>query len=153
MRVVSFDFDSTLSDTRHRQHKIDRVNGTDWAAYGLMCVDDPVGPAYPLAKFFSDYNIPWIIVSGRAEEARAVSEAWLEKYELYPVQIFLSDHRHAGMDHAAWKALRLQQIQKKHGFEIAFHVEDMSSVAVAAEAIGIPTMLVHPIGVLEDSFG
>lgn len=144
-KIISLDLDSTIASTRHRWHLIDRVNGTDWDAYSAECVNDEAGPALALAQHLSLMEVPFIVVSGRSESARELTLAWLHSRGVHPWAVFLCDDRHDTMSHHEWKALRLKEIADENNWEIVLHVDDITGVAVATEAIGIPTMLVHDI--------
>lgn len=145
LEVVSFDLDSTTYNTRHRHYLIDRVNGTDWDYYSMQSIDDTPGPAWHLARLLTKFGIPFIIVSGRSECAREVTLAKLEEDEIRPLHVFMCDERHNTMDHGAWKALRIKEVQDEYNLKVLFHVEDITAVAIACEALGVPTMLVHDI--------
>jgi hypothetical protein len=157
LEVVSFDYDSTLSDSRHRWPMIDRVNGTDWDAYGLAGEFDDDGPVLPLAQFLSSRNLPWIVVSGRANVAREISLKWLHDRGCFPWAVFLcEDDRHDWMPHGEWKATRFKEIQKQFGFKITMHFDDAGMVAEAVRAdpeLDFPVTLVHQIGQMVDHLG
>lgn len=144
--VVSFDLDSTLCSTLHRQWMIDRENGTDWTAYSMACENDDPGPALLLAQYLTKLNVPIVICSARDEAARELTLKWLHRHEVYPWLVVLDDGTHDGYSHGTWKAKKLLEIQETMGRKIAFHVDDWADVAVQTEAVGIPTMLVHEIG-------
>ncbi len=148
LKVVSTDFDSTLSDSRHRQGMIDRsveLPTSFWDKYSMEARWDDNGPAYAVARAMTDMDIPWIIVSGRSECARQVSWEWLRERDLRPWGLFLCDDRHEYMSHGEWKATRLLEIQKQLDCEIVLHYDDVSDVKVEAEKVGIPTVLVHDV--------
>jgi len=129
---------------------IDRDNGTDWDAYSMACADDTPGPALPLAQIFSKLEIPFIILSGRSECARLLTQGWLNSNGVHPWAIYLGDERHATMEHAEWKAMKAREIQRDLGVKISLHIEDHSSVALAMADIGIKTMLVHDVNKLSE---
>lgn len=149
LKVVSFDFDSTLSNSTGRQHLIDRSEGHPgpdfWNTYSMLSADDTDGPALPLAQYFTATNTPWIVVSGRSECARDISREWLRHRKCNPWGLYLCDERHDTMDHGAWKAMRLLEIQEQLKCEIVLHIDDITAVAVHTEKVGIPTLLVHRI--------
>lgn len=156
LKVVSMDFDSTISNSVHRWHMIDRTiaNGPDfWLEYSLESYGDSEGPAFATAKYLTDMELPWIIVSGRSEGAREVSWKWLRERGLRPWGLYLCDERHDYMGHGEWKALRLKEIQDELDCDIVLHYDDISDVAEHTERIGIPTVLVHPIGAVTDHLG
>lgn len=145
LEVVSVDLDSTIYDTHHRHHLIDRVRGTDWNAYSAAHINDTPGPAWELVRLFTRMDVPFIIVSGRSESARESTVAKLLADGIEPLYVFLEDERHGGMDHGAWKALRLKEIQDEYNLKVSFHIDDIAAVGVACEAVGIPTMLVYDV--------
>lgn len=156
LEVVSFDFDSTLSNSEHRWPMIDRVNGTDWEAYGLAAEYDGHGPALPMARYLSDRRAPWIVVSGRAEVSRKISWKWLHDRELFPWALFLCDDRHDYMEHGDWKALRFKEVEREHNMKIVLHFDDVSRVAEAVRddpELDFPVILVHEIGAVADHLG
>lgn len=156
LEVVSFDWDSTISDSRGRWHMIDRVNGTDWDAYSMESGSDGNGPALPLAQYLSAQNLPWIIVSGRSECARQISMKWLHDRQCYPWAVFMCDARHDYMPHGEWKATRFKEIQKENNWKIVMHFDDVGAVATAVEEdpdLDFPVILVHSVGEIEDHLG
>lgn len=157
--IISFDFDSTISNSEHRHHMIDREkdNGPDfWNRYSLEAIHDSAGPALPLAQYLSIKREPFIIVTGRSEIAREVSMLWLHDRDIYPWAMFMCDDRHNYMPHGEWKATRLAEIQEDHDWNIVLHIDDISDVAIAIEEhpkLNFPTMLVHTIGAVRDHLG
>lgn len=77
--IVIFDLDGTLALIEHRQHY---VNGKKkrWRDFFAACVDDQ--PNVPLiailGALYPIYDI--YIVSGRSDEVRPQTEAWLERH-------------------------------------------------------------------------
>ena len=147
--IVTFDLDSTLCDTRHRHHMIDRVNGTDWSAYSKACTKDRVihaSRALLQALQVAGHDIHF--VTGRTESARPETEEWLSN--VFPVYAGLwmddtseVDHVTAFGSHAAYKVHRIKQVSKETGQKVLLHVDDWADVKVALEAAGIPCICVR----------
>jgi hypothetical protein len=81
--VVIFDLDGTLALVEHRHHFIDRRK-KDWHGYFAACVDDL--PNLPVIAVFNALGLAgferWI-VSGRSDEVRAETEAWLAAFGIF----------------------------------------------------------------------
>ena len=85
-KAIIIDLDGTLSDSAHRQHFMEKTP-KDWKAFYAALVDDPPNQwcRELLIRFRSDrfshfYEI--ILVSGRSDDYREVTEAWLDKHKL-----------------------------------------------------------------------
>jgi hypothetical protein len=80
--IVIFDLDGTLSLVEHRTHLV-RCEKPDWPAFFAACVDDD--PNTPVIKtldaLFEQGREVWI-VSGRSDEVRAETEAWLAEHRV-----------------------------------------------------------------------
>lgn len=75
---VIFDLDGTLADLTHRLHFIQK-EPKDWTAFFAACPGDRViEPVARIARLCSLGNRV-IIASGRSDEVRAETEAWLQK--------------------------------------------------------------------------
>lgn len=96
--IVLFDLDGTLALIDHRRHfveKPDKVDA-DWRAFYAACVDDV--PNLPVVAAFHAIGIHherWI-VSGRSDEVKAETEAWLFKNGIQPERLLMrsaGDHQ------------------------------------------------------------
>jgi len=93
-----FDLDGTLADLTHRLHYIDRDKGKpDWAAFFTACgKDEPIAPICQLFGDLSSECASKIILSGRSDEVRDLTERWLEAAGLVPDLLVMrkaGDHR------------------------------------------------------------
>lgn len=77
--TVIFDLDGTLSLTEHRQHILDNQDDPNrWQKFFAACVDDE--PNLPVIAALNAHRAAGhrvMIVSGRSDEVRAATEAWL----------------------------------------------------------------------------
>lgn len=74
-----FDIDGTIADCNHRVH---HLNGRtkDWAAFTAAMADDtPIESTIMVMNALS-HNHAIILLTGRSEESREVTEAWLSRH-------------------------------------------------------------------------
>lgn len=149
IRVATFDLDSTLCDTTHRQAMIDRVNGTDWDAYSLACAGDGLVEAtaqliHMLA--LAGYQIHY--VTGRTVASLRETRQWLDKHQLPCDGIWMDetvegDHFAVYGGHAQYKVQRVRDVAAAVGVPVSLHVDDWADVKVALEKDGVPTICVR----------
>lgn len=143
-KVVTFDLDSTLSDTSARHHLIpENTAGHDWTEYGLACGSDvPFKAACRLANIVA-MSCDIAIVSGRARESEDLTLKWLEQQDIYPKFMLLDDVGWTET-HAAYKVRRLRELLDR-GWDVMLHIDDQKDVRVAVEKeLDIPTLIVTP---------
>lgn len=150
--VLSVDLDSTLADTRHRRGIIEQFQSRgeriDWTVYAKACAqDEPTGFA-ALLRLIQDH-LPWVVVSGRSEDAREATEAWLAEQGLRPEAVFLEDDpfRHTSLGHTEWKTARVTEIAQQYP-TIKIHVDDWAQVANMLEGTAVTGVTVVPPGMI-----
>jgi hypothetical protein len=121
VKTAIFDIDGTLADVSHRLHYIAGAK-KDWHAFFAAAGEDrcyePIREL--LIALSSQYTI--ILVSGRPDTIRHVTEAWLATYAIpYSQLLMRKDGDHRG--EALVKSEMLDDILRR-GYEIAFVVED-----------------------------
>ena len=80
--IIAFDLDGTLANIEHRLHYIRGEGKKDWPAFFRACVDDdPITPMIRIARQLASFNTIEIW-SGRSDEVRPQTEAWLARYNL-----------------------------------------------------------------------
>ncbi|WP_435019106.1 AAA family ATPase [Tundrisphaera sp. TA3] len=79
-KAVIFDLDGTLADLSHRLHHI-RNGSHNWDAFFAECGQDAlIEPIRDLAYLFHDQDHKIILVSGRSDIARVLTEDWLNRH-------------------------------------------------------------------------
>lgn len=80
IKAVIFDIDGTLADATHRLHFIH--NGShDWDAFFAEAANDPViEPIRDLVFLFDNQDYRIILMSGRTDKIRGLTEAWLDQH-------------------------------------------------------------------------
>lgn len=153
MTAVFVDLDSTLCNTQHRAHLIDREKGTDWVAYSMACSDDePMEATVVLVRMLaSDHRI--VILSGRDEKAAVKTAEWLQKHDIPHDGILLRRKGDRGSN-GEYKANRIKEWRRLHpGVRAVLMLDDWPPVKPAVEQLGIPTLILNPILHGEDQQG
>ncbi len=79
--IILFDLDGTLALIEHRRHHVEGKKKR-WRDFFAACTDDaPNEPLIALLRTLHAHYAIWI-VSGRSDEVRAQTEAWLERYRV-----------------------------------------------------------------------
>jgi phosphoglycolate phosphatase-like HAD superfamily hydrolase len=82
MDAVICDIDGTLADNAHRRHYVERpVGEKDWTAFFAVQHLDPLVTNIALTfEALSAWGMAKVICTGRGEEYREVTEAWLANH-------------------------------------------------------------------------
>lgn len=138
---ISWDLDSTLCDTRHRQGMIEgfRARGlpVDWVAYSMACALDGPTDSVALCQLMQGWGVSWHVVSGRSEQARVPTMVWLASHGLRPTTVNLcqpeEEELHSLLGHVRWKAERVARLAKE--YPVGLHVDDYEGVAELVEEL------------------
>ena len=78
MKTVIFDVDGTLADVSHRRHFVSN-NEKNWTLFNAKMGEDKINPAVVelYLTLWDSQKYDLIIVTGRSEEFREVTEQWL----------------------------------------------------------------------------
>lgn len=148
-RAVFVDLDSTLADTRHRWHLIgqgEERENTDWVAYSMACADD--APLEASIRFVSllAHGCVVVVLSGRYEESRDLTEAWLEKHGVAYDELILKNVTHH--DHLTNEEYKREMVEdwcaRYPGIEPVLMIDDWPPVRDEMAKIGVPTLIVTP---------
>lgn len=125
--TILFDIDGTLADITHRRVYLE-AEKPNWAAFNReMGADTPNAPVVELYKTLlqsGKYEI--IIVSGRGEEHRKITENWLIWNEIPFERLIMRAAKDNRADHIIKQDI-LDQLRAQ-GKEILFVVDDRDQV-------------------------
>lgn len=150
IEAVSFDLDSTIANTLHRQWmvpeiKAKRPGGPTWDDYSMACENDtPIYGAVTLMRALRP-NHHIHIITGRSAGARSLTETWLAGWDIP----YDGLHMRPAGDRTAngkYKVATLRSIQATSLVPMKFvlFVEDYPEAAeYITEHTGIPCLLVN----------
>lgn len=132
--AIIFDLDGTLSDVEHRRHFISGEK-KDWKSFNESCATDmPQEWCTKLLRQLAPfYDI--IITTGRSEEFRHITEAWIRKQGLPIVGMFMrkdGDFRKDAIIKEEIYKLCIEPIYK-----VAFCIDDRQQVVDMWRSLGL----------------
>ena len=134
-----FDLDGTLADPSHRLHYIQR-RPKDWRSfYASVSQDAPIEHMCRLAVALS--HRPIVFVSGRSDECREATEAWLDLH-LFRRTLYMrkeGDHREDSI-----VKMELLAAMRADGLEPIMVFDDRTRVVNAWREAGVPCAQVAP---------
>ena len=127
MQLVIFDLDGTLADIKHRRVHLE-TTPPDWKSFNAAIGNDtPNKPIVDLYKFlWNSGQYKLIIVSGRSDEFRNLTEQWLIWNEIPFSELLMRNKSDFRADYLVKEDI-LKQIQSM-GNQIAFVVDDRQQV-------------------------
>lgn len=135
-RCYLFDLDGTLCDLSHRIAHILK-EPKDWNTFFAACDrDEPIPHVIELAQTLIDADKELVFVSGRSDQVRSETEAWLNEHLGYVGPLYMrkaGDHRH---DDIVKSELVDQAIAD--GWEPVMAFEDRTRVVQMLRNRGIP---------------
>lgn len=141
-QAVVFDLDGTICDTRHRQHIIDEPPEHDrWLRYSMACAGDT--PIEPMRELAQRCGRGIILLTGRNEQARALTERWLVDPGFLGWRRLImradGDHR----PNPEWKAAKVAELLSE-GICVTLMVDDHPGSCEAVGKLGVPTLHFDP---------
>ncbi len=137
--TIIFDIDGTLADNSHRQHLVTGGNH-NWARFFDEMGDDrPVDHIVTLCcdlHSLSKYEI--IILSGRPERYRALTEQWLTWHNIPPVPLLMRVDGDTRPDDEVKEDILNNLLSQ--GKKISFVVDDRNSVVQMWRRNGVPCL-------------
>lgn len=133
--AVIFDMDGTLADCSHRLHWVRGAEKKNWKRFFEgVSQDEPRPEIVRLAQELSQNNAI-IIASGRPENLRKATIAWLEKYEVPFDAVFLRPEGDFRKDGEV-KAEMIEFIRAQN-FNPWLSIDDRQSAVDAWRSLGI----------------
>lgn len=136
MRCYIFDIDGTIADLSHRLPHIQK-DPKDWAGFFAAVADD--SPIHHIIKLAIDVSLAGadvVYVSGRSDECRPATEAWLQRHALPLGPVYMrkaGDHR---PDHQV-KVELLEQLRAE-GRNPIMAFDDRDTVVKMWRGLGVP---------------
>lgn len=149
MRAVLVDLDSTICNTQHRHHLINRDGPTDWEAYSMACDEDTViEPVRKLLTMIFARDVLFLFVSGRNVCALGKTVKWLDDHEVLYDAVYLRPRKNV-MSNEEFKEHMLKTIIKRYtrmyeDFEVELAIDDYLPTREMYERNGIPCLIVNP---------
>ncbi|MHB8296836.1 MAG: MBL fold metallo-hydrolase [Acidimicrobiales bacterium] len=146
--TVCVDLDSTLADTSHRHHLVldgDERERTDWVAYSMACSEDtPIEGACRLVSLLSERH-RIVVVSSRDEQARELTEAWLERHDIPFDEVILGGAEGVPEALDDFKIHHVRSLIGR-GENVVLVIDDLPTLRDAAEQAGleVPVLTVRP---------
>lgn len=134
-QIIIVDIDGTIADISHRKHFLESTP-KDWDAFYKACIGDkPITTILDMVWHLS-YEYEIVFCSGRREDCRQDTIAWLGKYiDLQNYTLLLRPNRDFRPDHIV-----KPELVRKQGIDfrsIAFVLEDRKSVVEAWRKLGL----------------
>ena len=127
MKTVIFDVDGTLADLSHRRHFVTKFI-KNWTQFNAQMGEDVINPAV-----VELYNTLWdsqkydiIIVTGRSEEFREVTEQWLVWNHIPFNRLIMRKEKDNRQDSMVKQ--EILNLLKAEGKDILFAVDDRQQV-------------------------
>ncbi len=126
-KTILFDIDGTLADIKHRRSFLDQ-DKPDWKSFNAAMGDD--APNTAIIEFYETlWNIAkyeLILISGRSEEHRKLTEQWLIWNKIPFSTIKMRSHNDFRADHIIKEEILKSLLSE--GKDILFVVDDRQQV-------------------------
>lgn len=127
MKIYVFDLDGTIANLDHRLHYI-TSGRKNWDAFFLACNED--SPNLWIINLMrlcaTDSNI--LILSGRNESVREVTQAWLNKHKVPICDLVMRPAKDFRSDDILKIEMLRAYLEKHPDFEVEFIVDDRQKV-------------------------
>jgi hypothetical protein len=131
-KCIIFDIDGTLADLSHRVHHV-QGSRKDWPAFMAGILNDlPMEQTIWLNNVIEIYNsvgpdtIPIFIASGRSDDERSDTVAWLHRYGVVYDHLYMRKSKDYRADHIIKKEI-LEEI-RSNGYEPWLIIDDRQQV-------------------------
>lgn len=115
-KVVVFDLDGTIAKCEHRLHYI-YGEKRDWSGFYQACKDDaPNWPVIQTLNALSAAGHRCVIISGRSDEVRTETLAWLAQYDVHVVGLYMRPDKDYTPDDKLKERI-MQDAQEEMGFK------------------------------------
>ena len=132
-KIVIVDIDGTLADVQHRLHYIKGPDKKNWKQFFRhMRLDTPVDIVVRWVNNLRPEYTP-ILITGRPEEYRAETEAWLKAHNVHYTKLLM---RRSG-DHRPDTVAKRELLDRIGRENVAFVIDDRPSVCEMYKKCGL----------------
>lgn len=140
--VIVFDIDGTMANIDHRRHFV-ATKPKNWAAFeAIMHLDTPNHDIIKLARMFVKNGDTVLVASGRGEQKRDVTEAWLEQHGAPYTKLYMRKAKDNRPDYIVKEEILDQMIAD--GFNPVLVFDDRQQVVDMWRRRGIRCLQVAP---------
>ncbi len=87
--VIIVDLDGTLADCDHRVHHVQK-SPKDWKAFNSLIHEDSLNIwCKKIIDSMETHGVETILLTGRNEATRTVTEIWLKQYDISYLKLFM----------------------------------------------------------------
>ena len=138
-KIVLCDLDGTLSDTEHRVHHIRRERPDYDAFFAASGEDEPIAPVISLVNALALAGHEIHIITGRREDTREITEAWLERHAVSYKRLLMRGFADDTPDHV----LKRQWFEADYDLaNVLLALEDRNSVVAMYRELGVTCLQV-----------
>ena len=141
-----FDLDGTLADCTHRLHHIEKAP-KDWRAFFAAVKDDkPIPHVVTLLRDLLDGGCNIVLMSGRSDECRDATTAWIDGVVVVDPMIELPLYMRAAGDRRPDNVVKRELLARLRadGWEPIMAFDDRDQVVAMWRAEGVPCAQVAP---------
>lgn len=152
IRMVTFDLDSTLCDTRKRDRSVLKNPDTgeheytvqSARAYGAQCLEDePIVQNIQLLGMLAKAGYAIGLCSSRPFSVMHLTQEWLRQNKVLYDWMRLQTDEEISLSSEAFKMKALLEA-KAEGYDVVLHVDDWPPVRDGLLEIGVQTLVVQP---------
>ena len=142
--IYLVDIDGTVADLSHRRHFIEQ-KPKDWDGFFKAAADDkPIFEVITVIRALHKAGNTIINVSGRSEDIRDITEAWLTKYRVPHCALYMRKSNDQREDNIVKSEILDQIIKDYPGKEIGGVFDDRNQVVDMFRARGLKVFQVAP---------
>lgn len=140
--TVVYDVDGTLSDPEHRRQYV-AVKPKNWPAFERGMKDDPPQQDIIwLLQLMQTAGVTILIATGRSEDNRAVTEAWLAEHGITYAKLYMRSKKDYRSDDIVKSEILDQMLAD--GYNPTMAVDDRNQVVAEWRRRGLRCLQVQP---------
>jgi len=134
-KAIIVDVDGTLAGIDHRLHFLDE-KPKNWSQFHENCTNDKLNYwCYEIIEGLNSRGFLTLLLTGRGEEFRQVSESWLSEKKINYHKLFMRSFGDRRSDSIIKEEIYKKDIEPN--FDISFVIEDRKSVVTMWRNVGL----------------